>query len=217
MLPRAMLATIRNYRILSQQYGQYNSIQKWDCIDESGAPIPWYCYPAIEYIKQLDFSDKVVYEYGSGNLTLFWAARCKKIVSIEDNGDWYNKIKSKLPDNVEYHLCTKKEEYTRLINNYDYKFDVIVIDGSHRYECAVQAIGKLREDGFIILDNSDWHEKTSQLFRESDLIEVDMSGFGPLNGYTWTTSFYLKRNVRLAPLFSRQPTHGIGSLTYQET
>ena len=135
---------------------------------------------------------------------------------MEDNREWYNKIKVKLPDYVEYHLVEESQEYINSINNYHNKFDIIIIDGSHRYKCAVEALGKLREEGFIILDNSDWEEKTSELLRESDLIEVDMSGFGPVNEYTWTTSFYFRRTVKLTPAYDRQPMHGIGGLKHRE-
>ncbi len=188
----------------------------WDCIDGNDAPIPWYSYPAIEYIKQLDFSDKTLFEYGSGNSTCFWAERCKKLILVEDNRDWHNKIKDKVPDNVEYNFLAEKQQYINSINNWPDDFDVIIIDGRHRYACAVEALSKLKSNGFIILDNSDWKEKTSKLLREADLIEVDMCGFGPINAYTWTTSFYFKRNVTLKPAYDRQPVHGIGCLKHRE-
>ena len=216
ILPRQILATLRNYKILSSDYGQYKTIKLWDCVDSNTIPIPWYSYPAIEYIKQLDFSDKIIFEYGSGNSTRFWAECSKKLVSVEDNRKWYNKIKSKLPDNVEYYLFDETQKYIKSINNFPNGFDIIIIDGSHRYECAIEALGKLRNDGFIILDNSDWKEKTSKLLRESDLIEVDMSGFGPINDFTWTTSFYFRRNVKLTPAYDQQPIHGIGSVHHRE-
>jgi hypothetical protein len=192
-------------------------MRRRECVDQNGVPIPWYSYPAIEYIKQLDFSNKIIFEYGSGNSTSFWAGRSKKIVSVEDNKEWYDKIGDRLPGNVEYYLLESGGDYISLINKYTYEFDVIIIDGSHRYECAVEAISKLRDDGFIILDNSDWMEKTSKFLRDSDLIEVDMSGFGPINDYTWTTSFYFRRNVKLKPANDRQPLHGIGSVKHSET
>jgi hypothetical protein len=96
------------------------------------------------------------------------------------------------------------------------KFDVIIIDGSHRYECALHARSKLAGDGLIILDNSDWKQKTAQLLRESDLIEVDMAGFGPINRYTWTTSIFFRRAVNLVPANDRQPVHGIGSVNRRD-
>ena len=216
LIPRGILATLRNYKILSLYAGQYKTICRWDCVDRYDNPIPWYSYPAIEYIKQLDVSDKTIFEYGSGNSTIFWASRCKKLVSVEDNQHWYNKVKAKLPDNVEYTLFNEKQKYISSIDNHPDKFDIVIIDGSHRYECCARALQNLKDDGFIILDNSDWKEKTSQVLRESNLIEVDMSGFGPISDYTWTTSFYFTRSVKLKPAYGRQPIHGIGSLHHTE-
>ncbi len=219
ILPRQILATLSCYRILSIEFGQYRTMKLWDCIDSNGDPIPWYSYPAIEYIKQLDFSDKSVFEYGSGNSTRFWACRCKKLVSIENDRAWYEKIKKKLPStstSVEYKLFDSESDYIESIRKYPDKWDVIIIDGINRYDCAIEALKRLKEDGLIILDNSDWKEKTSKLLRDADLIEVDMSGFGPINGYTSTTSFYFSRKVKLMPAHERQPIHGIGSLKHTE-
>lgn len=210
VVPSAIYKSIKNYKILSTQFGQYNSIQNWSCIDKDGKPIPWYTYPSIEYIKQIDFSTKTIFEFGSGNSTLFWADRCKKIVSVEDDKHWYAKIKSNVPANCDYLLREEKASYTNTIHDYDHNFDVIIIDGSHRYECAQEALKKLSATGLIILDNADWKQKTAALLRSADLIEIDMSGFGPINDYTWTTSFFLRRAVVLNPANAQQPIHGVG-------
>jgi hypothetical protein len=113
-------------------------------------------------------------------------------------------------------LIERSQNNIKAVHDRDCDFDVIIIDGSTRFECAIEALCKLKDDGFLILDNSDWKEKTSKLLREADLIEVDMSGFGPINNYTWTTSFYFRRNVKLASAHSRQPIHGIVSLNHRE-
>lgn len=216
ILPASIHKSIVNYQILSKQFGQTRSMKTWSCIDNEGKPIPWYTYPSIEYIKQINFSQKKVFEFGSGNSTLFWAAKCKQIVSVEDDVLWYNKIKPNIPLNCDYLLIEEKENYTQSIHQYEGNFDVIIIDGSHRYECAIEALKKLSPSGFIILDNADWRQKTASLLRNADLIEVDMSGFGPINDYTWTTSFFLTRNVVLQPANELQPIHGIGGLANVE-
>ena len=209
--PTAIINTLKNFRILSIEYGQFKTMDI-GCVDKNGELIPWYTYPAIEYIKQLDFSDKTVFEFGSGNSTIFWAKRCRKAISIEDNMEWYDKMSPRLTANVEYKLLPGKQEYTDSINTYPEGFDIIIIDGNHRYDCAVEALKKLNSDGIIILDNSDWHAKTAKLLRDADLIEVDMSGFGPINGYTWTTSFFLSRSVKLKPANQTQPVNEIGGI-----
>ena len=180
------------------------------CVDAQGNPIPWYTYPAIEYIKQLDLSDKHVFEYGSGYSTLFWSSRCKSLTSVEHDEHWYQQIRHRLPENVSYNLKQNIQDYVKFINTIGEKFDVIIIDGAHRLDCAAAALSNLKPTGFIILDNSDWMTKASQLLRDANLIEVDMSGFGPINNYTWTTSFYFSRQVELKPADPTQPRAGIG-------
>lgn len=160
----------------------------------------------------------MVFEYGSGNSTLFWPSRSKKLFSVEDDPRWHEKIKGSLPPkNVDYQLIEDKGNYIKVINILDCTFDVIIIVVSHRFECAVEALSRLSNDGFNILDNSDWRERTSELLRKADLIEVDMSGFGPINNYSWATSFYFRRNVHLVPTYNRQPIYGVGSLHNGET
>ena len=209
--PTALINTIKNYWILSTEFGQFKTMSR-GCIDKDNEFIPWYTYPAIEYIKQLDFTEKSIFEFGSGNSTIFWAKRCKKAVSIEDNKEWYDKMTLELPANVEYKLVPDKANYVDSIHQFFENFDIIIIDGNHRYECTVEALKKLNDGGIVILDNSDWHGKSAELLRDADLIEVDMAGFGPINGYTWTTSFFLSRSVKLKAAKSRQPLNGIGGI-----
>ena len=40
------------------------------CLDRNGNPIPWYTYPAIEYLSQFDYSRKTIFEFGCGNSSL---------------------------------------------------------------------------------------------------------------------------------------------------
>lgn len=209
--PLSIINSIKNYKILSFDFAHLKTI-KGGCVDKNDGFIPWYTYPAIEYIKQFDFSDKTVFEFGSGNSTLFWANRCLRAISIEDNSEWFDKMKPVLSKNVDYRFFREKSEYVKSISECPGEFDIIIIDGNHRYECAIEALKKLKDDGIIILDNSDWHQKTAELLRDADLIEVDMSGFGPINGYTWTTSFFLSRQVKLKPLHKNQPISGIGAI-----
>ena len=72
-----------------QEFGIERSIDEEVCEDRDGNPIPWYTYPAIEYLAQFDYSDKKIFEYGCGNSSLFWAARAESVTSIEDNPEWF--------------------------------------------------------------------------------------------------------------------------------
>ena len=91
--------------------------------------------------------------------------------------------------NVELKAIEDKDSYIKELEKYD-EFDIIIIDGSYRSECAKVAVKKLKPGGMIVLDNADWHVEAAKLLRESDLIQVDMTGLGPINPYVWTTSFF---------------------------
>lgn len=212
LLPASIYTLVRNAYTLGFKYGQYRSARSNASVDAAGHPIPWYTYPAIEFIRQLDFSKKRVFEYGSGNSTLFWSKLCTTIVSVEDDIGWYEMVRDRLPSNADYHLKPEKAEYLHTIRKYSSPFDVIIIDGKYRLDCAREAVARISENAMIILDNSDWHEKTSKFLQDANLIQVDMSGFTPINYFTSTTSFFFTREFRFGPAKERQPMHGIGSL-----
>lgn len=212
--PRPLGSALACLKILEADYGHFRSSSQYSAVDKDNHPIPWYTYPAIEYIKQLDFSGKTVFEYGSGNSSLFWAGIAKSVVSVEENPKWYQKVsQSNNLNNLKIHLIENEEPYFNHILNYEEDFDVIVIDGNFsRYRSAQVAIKKLRKGGMIILDNADWWVKTAGFLRSCDLIEVDMTGFSPINGYILTTSLFFHREFNFQPKSKYQPMHGIGAL-----
>lgn len=199
-------------RVLAEEFGHTRTVAEWLCVNKDGNPIPWYTYPAIEYLLGLDFSEKDVFEYGSGYSTLFWSRQARGIVSVEHDPEWHARMSPMIPENVSYRLMPDKMAYLGTINERPRRFDVVVIDGEHRDECVPFALDKLKEDGLIILDNSDWFPGATSLLRAANLIQVDMHGFGPINHYTWTTSLFFRRGTALKPSHARQPFPGPGSL-----
>lgn len=203
---------LTNCKSLAFEYGQYQSIQKWECIDKNGKPIPWYTYPAIEYLNGIDFSDKNIFEFGCGNSSLYWAEKAKHVVSVEHDREWYEKISKSKMDNQNIILCEDEEEYPSIIEQFDNKFDVIIIDGIARLKCVDTIAEHLNlKDGYmIILDNSDWYPKTAEALRQKyNLIQADYHGFGPINAYTWTTSVMFSRNIQLVPMNEVQPSYSL--------
>jgi hypothetical protein len=202
------------YRILAREYGYFRSVVTETCADAHGRPIPWYTYPAIEYLSQLDFRDKRVFEYGSGQSTSFWASESGTVCSVEHNEEWYEKVRATVPLGCTVLLRANPDEYCRAIDEFPQPFDVIVVDGPlrGRLECAARAIERLAPGGIIILDNSNWLPRTASLLRKEEYLQVDFSGFGPAGVWTWTTSVYFDRNCRLAPKRGLQPLPGLGSI-----
>lgn len=205
VLVRALLAIKRSLQViwtLLVQQGYFRSVVNGAPVAANGEPLPWFTYPAIEYLKQLDFSDKRVFEYGAGNSSLFWAARASEVVSVESNREWFDRISGACPDNLHLSLHTGKQGYVESIAQQDGKFDVIVIDGQWRNACAAVCAAHLNSNGMIIVDNSDRHYSGCDLLREQGFLQIDFSGFSPVNGYTSTTSVFVHAQTSIQTGYS---------------
>src|SRR5258708_13687669 len=112
-LYRTRKSIAKNYSILRNEYAQWNCFWNSKCLDKDGNYVPWFTYPAIEYIKQLDLTDKRVLEYGSGFSTMFWAKRARSLVSIEDTNGCDEKRKPTMPAKVRYLLPKIPRTYIR--------------------------------------------------------------------------------------------------------
>lgn len=209
-LPRKIRPAVRNFRLLNFGYGHFRTMRERASVDRLGNPIPWYTYPAIEYVKQLDFSQRHIFEYGAGYSSLFYSRRCAHITSLEDNPKWFEIIRTKAPSNCEILLAETKEKYINAITERPQSYDVIIIDGSYREECCEVAPPKIKDTGMIILDNSDQLPRCVQALARLNFIQVDMVGFGPLNGYLWTTTFFFGRNFNFKSCHPHQPTLSVG-------
>lgn len=200
------------FEILEIKYGHAKSHRLWQSINANEEPMPWMTYPVVEYLNQLDFRDKRIFEYGSGNSSLYWQKRAKNVVSIEDNLEWYNRLKLIDRDNHKLIFASDTEGYIQSIAKENGLFDVIIVDGSERMACAKIAVEYLAPNGMLIFDNSDWYPNTCAFLRTMDLIQIDFHGFGPINQYTWTSSLFIKRSFDFQLAQSMQPMRAIGSI-----
>jgi hypothetical protein len=197
LLPLYLRTSYAAWKIFAYQYGHLNTLKKLECRDALNEPIPWYAYPAIDFLNQLDLSEKTVFEFGSGFSTLYWSKKAVKVVSLEHDVLWFNKISENLPHNVKYFLETDKELYVSRIMDEKEFFDVIIIDGIERFRSAQNALQKLSPHGFIILDNADWYPRTARYLRMQGLKQIDFIGFSPINAYVLNTSFFINSTSAL--------------------
>ncbi|MFA6463630.1 MAG: SAM-dependent methyltransferase [Candidatus Paceibacterota bacterium] len=198
-------------QIILKQYGYLKTIRFGLPVNQKGEPIPWYTYPAIEYIDQLDLSEKNIFEYGSGHSSLFFAKKAKSVTSVEEDKEWFEKISKNKPENLNILYKKEKNDYVSSITKFNKKFDLIIIDANYRIECCSVAKDYLNDGGIIILDNSDRDNDSAIYLRNiPNLIEVNFSGFGPINGYTWTTSLFFSRNYNIQMINKSQSQKSIG-------
>jgi len=175
--------------------GWLNSIYCGLPINAAGDPIPWYTYPAIEFIENKLRADATVFEWGCGHSTLWWARRAARVCSVERDRQWHARISATLPSNTKLSLAEHQSSYVETICNQDInKFDVIVIDGDFRNECAKVAALYLKPDGFIVFDNSDGREFEPAVchLNEAGNYRIDFFGIIPSYLYKNCTSVFFR-------------------------
>lgn len=131
--------------------------------------LPWWPFTAVEAIEALLQPDWHVVEFGSGMSTLWLARRVAHLLSIEDDPDWYAHIAARLReeglDNATY-AFRRDSAYYDLATVAEGSVDLAVVDGTARWKCVEAVLPKMREGGYIYLDNSD-ADKDLRHYRES--------------------------------------------------
>ncbi len=194
-------------------YGWLRAFREKRCVDAKGNPLPWYTYPAIDFLTPLDFSRASIFEYGAGASTLFWGARAQRVVSIETDRGWHEKLLPQLAANCTLvHLSAKLPAYADEIRAHGL-FDVIVIDGpgETREACAEIAPAHLNRGGMIIFDNSDQLPHCAALLRQPDLLQVDFTGFAPMTPFAQSTSIFFRRDAQWITRDNIQPHRSVAA------
>jgi hypothetical protein len=161
-------------------------------VDGKGEPIPWLCYAAIWMLEPRVKPTFRVFEYGSGGSTLWWAKRAHHVVSCEHDFKWHRKMKRQMPPNVTY-IHRELEPggvYCREINEHAGPFEIVVIDGRDRVNCARQSVGKLAADGVIVWDNTerDYYAEGLEFLASQGFRRLDFRGMCPIGTLGITTS-----------------------------
>lgn len=151
----------------------------------SGEALPWYTYPAIDFLAQRSYCGRHVLEFGGGQSTLWWAKRADSVTTIEEDQAWWQALRSSLPGNVTLHHVPV-DRATRTIapvsalleRSPRRQFDVIVIDGHLRRELTALAFPHLAPGGFMVLDNAEGYGFWEEL-QGRDCRRIDFYGFAP--------------------------------------
>ncbi|MBF0450625.1 MAG: group 1 glycosyl transferase [Candidatus Magnetomorum sp.] len=175
-----------------QSSGWINSLIHNKPINQHSMAIPWYTYPAIEFIETKIKENFNIFEYGTGQSTFWWADRVNFVYSVEHDPAWFFQLKN-LPQNVRLSLIESEKAYADEILKYpDHCFDIIIIDGINRNQCVVTCVQKLKQNGFIIYDNSDNQENHDgvKFLMSSGYKRIDFYGLIPSYAYKNCTSIF---------------------------
>lgn len=169
-------------------------------VDATGAPLPWYTYGAIRFLTARLDARWRVFEYGSGQSTLWWAARVARVVSCEHDPAWHARLRPQLPPHVDYRQIPldPPARYAGCVAEFPGQFEIVVLDGRQRVACSRHAPAALAGGGVILWDNSERAEYQPGCagLVEAGFRRLDFWGLGPINTYGWCTSvFYRADNV----------------------
>jgi hypothetical protein len=196
-LLRALLFARHNGYLVDT--GWVNSFIKKEPVDKNNSPIPWLTYPAISFLSERLNQDLSIFEYGSGNSTLYYSKIVKKVIAVEHNKEWYEKIKSKLAENSKIIFVNLDYGgvYCQTIKSTNQKFDIIIIDAEDRVNCIKNCLNNLSENGIIILDDSEREEYSAgiEFLKQNKFKRLDFMGISA--GFIHqkaTTIFYRESN-----------------------
>jgi predicted O-methyltransferase YrrM len=192
LLPKKVWQPIRAYMTgivtpfrFSSVTGHWKSSISMSSVARDGNPVPWYTYPAIDFLAARDFHDRNVLEFGGGQSTVWWGARARSVLTIEEDAEWVSRINSHVGGNVRLHHVPRDIEarslrqITALIAAHPVqKFDIVVVDGHLRRWLASMAFDYLAPDGAIIVDNAERHGFYEQI-RHRNCRRIDFLGFAP--------------------------------------
>lgn len=176
--------------------GWFTAFDQQQAVDASGEPIPWVTYSFIDFIKTRLTKNLSIFEYGSGNSTLFYAKNVKRVVSVEHDEAWYNKIVTAKASNADmiFTALEKDGEYAKKASLLGEKFDVIIVDGRDRVNCCKHSINALSPNGVLVLDDSEreFYEEARTFLTLNGFKELPFTGISPGLFYNKTTSVFYK-------------------------
>ena len=98
------------------EIGWINSFKNQIPMDKESNPLPWVTYGFIDFISDR-LNDKMdIFEYGSGNSTLWYSQNTNSVTSVEHDKNWFEKISKEMPRNVTMHYqkLVYGEKYSNL-------------------------------------------------------------------------------------------------------
>ena len=121
---------------------------------------PWLTRQMVDFLALWLRSSDIAVEWGSGASTRWFAVRVGRLTSIEESGEWYEKVSPQLADlDVDYrHVVAEADGYVAVIDTFpDESIDLCLVDGARRDECALRAVPKIRPGGLLLVDNANWY------------------------------------------------------------
>jgi predicted O-methyltransferase YrrM len=141
---------------------------------------------AVEFLESHLTADMSALELGSGRSTLWYVARVGRLISVEHDAVWFERVKGQLAArncrNVDYRFVPldhpesepERPEYNPLpayvkavVDGADQSLDFVVVDGHYRSACIVAVLPKIKPGGLLLVDDANmWPDNAPPVPRE---------------------------------------------------
>lgn len=179
-----------------RETGWLKSFESQFPIDLQGESIPWFTYPAIDFLVHRLSAEMRVFEYGCGASTQWWSGRVREVISCEHDAEWCQRMGALVTGNVRLHHIplVYDADYCRAAVAKGGGFNIIVIDGRDRVNCARHAVSALTDDGVIIWDNSDRKEYAPgfECLYAQGFRQIPFTGMAPAIPWLSETSLFYR-------------------------
>lgn len=119
--------------------------------------LPWISFGAIRFLEGFLQPTMQVFEYGSGGSTMFFAARCRRIVSVEDNANWAQRVRHRVASAQNVDVIFSATPKIRHRND-GQPFE----DGDFAASGYLRAIDGMSPDVVLIDGSDDWGLKPTR-------------------------------------------------------
>jgi len=177
-----------------KEWGWFRTFDNGRSEDRHGKPLAWFTYAFLHFIEPRLERSLVVFEYGCGNSTFWFAPRVGKVFSVEHHPAWHDYIVQRKPVNAQIALAQERGEYLAQIEKFGQRYDLIVVDGIHRNECMDIAPNYLSDRGVVVLDNSERPEyaPATEALLSKGFRKIDFYGMAPVTPLAGTTTVFYR-------------------------
>jgi hypothetical protein len=166
-------------------------------VNREGEPIPWLTHAFSAFLTPRLRPGMKMLEFGAGHSTIFYSKILNSITSIESDPGWVDRVRQQVNSERVNLILRDGSEYWECLAELNECFDIIIVDGKYRFECARTALNYLTPAGVIVLDNSSLaeYQPIYPLLQNAGFRNIDF--FGPPPGkrrFSCTTVFYRDGN-----------------------
>ena len=205
-------------RVFGRGYGHDRSLAAGRPLNAVGAPLPAITYPALEFLRQLDLSTASVLALGAADSLAFWCRAARRVTARLDDAATRAAAASLGLDNLalaEPGAPADAEGADAEGAGASSTYDIVLIDGGDHAAAAIDALNRLAWGGMVVLHRAERHPAAAHHLRKGDLIEIDFTGFAPLERRPVTTAIFLHRAFDMTARAGHRPLPGVGAEPHQ--